>query len=578
MRIRQCLRKLRQDPTLEWGHSAMLLLVLPVSIIRPWLSGDSPTYVGRTLSLLFSGTLVPAAGELGSLGQHPYGTSLFFSLVAFPFSLIDRVAGHAVVQSSLAFYGSWSYVGITAASAVAAVISIRVGSWSLRRLGVNPGPGFAWLATGTGVTGFWAFSTPWYSHTVEFMSILLAIAATLRLIDVAHGGDSARLDSGSRVAGDVSTWRSAGLLGLALAFVLMVRPQNLGVLAVPIIVWMIAGASVNSPAHQRGSSLALRIAPPLLLGLAPLFALNRVVYGRAYPSISSQYGISFFVAPQRSQSVDSLGDAEAHESGTSALGEIFDLVRWATSQLSRMPEFLEWVLLSQSFGVLIWTPIYLLGVLAVIIANKKVGQKLIRQIIVVALIVGHAAVPFGIVLLWRTTASSWGFRYLLPIAPLAIVGYLWSRRLLSPRVVRTADIWLGISVAISTISQVFWGTPSFERHGRIINAMGKADYTVPNMLFRVFEATFSVTEWVLVFASHVPGLILGITTRGQIPQWLFSAVAGGVQSRYDFGEASSWFASLSVSKSLVLLLILGGAAFLIPRAHRFGVSGHHCEH
>ena len=556
----------------------MLLLILPVSIIRPWLSGDSPTYVGRTLSLLFSGNLAPAAGELGSSGPHPYGVSLFFSLVAFPFSLIDRVTGIAVVESSSAFYNSWSYVGITAASAVAAVLAIRAGSWSLRRLGVNPGPGFAWLATGTGVTGFWAFSTPWYSHTVEFMSILLVIAATLRLVDIAYGGDPYGLDSGSRVADRVSTWRSAGLLGLALAFVLMVRPQNLGVLAVPIIAWMIAGASANSPIRQRGSSIALRIAPPLLLGLAPLFVLNRVIYGRFYPSLSSQYGISFFLAPQRPQSVDAFVDAEAHESGPSILGEIVELVRWATSGLHSMPEFLEWVLLSQSFGVLIWTPIYVIGTVAAVAAYRKFGRTSIRQIWFVAVLVGHVAVPFGVVFLWRTTASSWGFRYLLPIAPLAILGYLWGRRLLSPRVVRTADIWLGISIAISTLSQVFWGTPSFERSGRIINVMGKADYTVPNLLFRVFEATFSVTEWVLVFASHVPGLILGIATRGQIPQWLFSAVAGGVQSRYDFDEVSSWFALLSVPKSLVLLLILGGAAFLIPRAHRFGVSKHHCEH
>lgn len=566
MHIGRRLRNLRREPTLEWGHSAMLLLILPITTIRPWLSGDSPTYVGRTLSLLFSGNLVPAAGELGSLGPHPYGASLFFSLVAFPFSLIDRVTGNAVVESSSAFYNSWSYVGITAASAVAAVLAIRAGSWILRRLGVNPGPEFAWLATGTGVTGFWAFSTPWYSHTVEFMSILLVIATTLRLVDIAHGGDSYGLDSGSRVADRVSTWRSAGLLGLALAFVLMVRPQNLGVLAVPIIAWMIAGASANSPTLQRGSSIALRIAPPLLLGLAPLFVLNRVVYGRFYPSLSSQYGISFFLAPQRPQSVD--------EPGPSAFGEIVELVRWATSRLRSIPEFLEWVLLSQSFGVLIWTPIYVIGTVAAVAAYRKFGRTSIRQIWFVALLVGHAAVPFGVVFLWRTSASSWGFRYLLPIAPLAILGYLWGRQLLSPRIVRTADIWLGISIAISTLSQVFWGTPSFERTGRIINSMGKADYTVPNMLSRVFEATFSVTEWVLVFASHVPGLILGIATRGQIPQWFFSAVVGGVQSRYDFADVLSWFVLLSLPKSLVLLLLLGGSAFLIPRAHRLGAVGH----
>ena len=364
--------------------------------------------------------------------MHP-GAGWLAAPFVFVFSLMDRAQGHPVIGDHGAYTYSWSLFGFF----VAALFYFALGVWLYRR-GIEA----IWprldprlnllLALSTGVPVY-VLRRFTMSHAFEFATCALGFWAAARLYRALALGER------------TTPWLAWA--GVAAALNLAVRVNNLNTLVlthtVLLLLFVFDAADLPRPDWATIRRTLWKLTGAIAIALLPLVLFSIVVYGAPYPTPAVMYG-----RPLAGTGSRTAFEVLAH--GLTLVPNVIPLV------------------FSSEFGLLYTNPVLVLGglFLVVALAKKLARQRELPLAIALVLVLGFFGLSTAIVLWWQTTATSYGYRYLFPLYPVALTGLLiaargadrtrWSLR----RALMPAAIALSL---VSVTSQLFFSaSPELE--------------------------------------------------------------------------------------------------------------------
>lgn len=150
------------------------------------------------------------------------------------------------------------------------------------------------------------------------------------------------------------------------------------------------------------------------------------------------------------------------------------------------------ILFGQEFGIFWFSPILFIGTTALFFLEKK--SKVFWYILI------SFGFQFGIVILWGSTASSYGYRYLYSLIPLSFLIFLYFERL---KFYKYYLINFSIFSFLSTL--MFETSTNTQLSLEIIkNSFGNfVRYSQPNYLSGVVETMFSLNSWLIVISTSM---------------------------------------------------------------------------
>ena len=469
---------------------------------------DDATYVAYAMSIAFDGDL-DFSNEIADrlirypngrvLPVHPLGPGIMAAPVVSVLSLGDRLSGHPVVEDRAQLGGSWSYLGYFIASAGALIGGLLLASRTALAMSTSLSPRFLLLIlAGTGLP-FYGLMRFTMGHSFEFFAASLVLWGVVRL----HRQNRDPL-------------RSMLLIGAGVTFSLLVRPANVNILLLPVPVHLILQLAPHAPMRCRAPRPTSGwLAGGTALGLAGTFGVNAFLYGTPYPSFRQQYGSPIVDVAEAAPSASST-TVEASSLGpfAAAIEFVSDTTPRALTALSRVPD-ISTVIFTQEYGLLWFMPIVPIGGVLLLVSLGTLWRRYKRRrsvALVAALSAAYVAVPLGVVLVWQSHASSFGFRYLFSLVPLGLLGLaLWSALPERPRLTPLRPI-LGLLALLATFSllgQVFHGADrTLALAVGIENSFGRFD-AASNRTFAksLISALLRPEAWANMLARGLPGFV-----------------------------------------------------------------------
>ena len=149
------------------------------------------------------------------------------------------------------------------------------------------------------------------------------------------------------------------------------------------------------------------------------------------------------------------------------------------------------ILFGPEFGLFWFSPIIFLGFIKIFFHINKTSTFFI-------------IISFGyqllIVIMWGTTASSYGYRYLFNLIPLSYILILYSRKLIFEK------YYIYAFSLFAFISTLLFETTKLTQLSiqEIPNSFGTiTKYTQPKFLYGVTEALLNINSWIIVFATSL---------------------------------------------------------------------------
>jgi hypothetical protein len=372
------------------------------------LDGDLD-YRNEASVLLAEGRMNPS----GTAPPHPMGPGILAAPFVAAFSLIDRANGHPVVTDRTAYVGSWSYFGMQFATVFYFLAGIALYQIALRRW-VSP---FI-VAVAVVSAGLLYYVTQQFAfgHAYEFFTLALLTATCLGLC---HTNEQ---------------WQIGALvvaIGASIFLALMTRWVNYGALAVPLLTIMTHYLIERQGRYRRALLLSYA---GVVGGLAAVALFHLWAFGIVWPTPEYFYGSTLKVPD----------------------GLALPLV--AIERLANVPL----LLFSSEFG-LIWTfPVLPMAAVAAAFLFLRHVRKDMSWALWAAAFTWCVGVPLVIVLLWQTTASAYGYRFLLPAMPAALLGMalFLNARILDERYGRDGA-WAAGVLPLTLLFLYFLGFVSF---------------------------------------------------------------------------------------------------------------------
>ena len=160
------------------------------------------------------------------------------------------------------------------------------------------------------------------------------------------------------------------------------------------------------------------------------------------------------------------------------------------------------VLFGKEFGILWFSPIIFFGLISSFLINKRIN--FLATIIFLLPFIQS----FGAVLLWRSAASSYGFRYLYSLVPLSIIYFFMHNNLNHFAFFRKT---LVIFSFFSIFSILFFETTMLTQLSTVeeMNSFGREiKYVEPEYLFGYLGAIFQVESYFKIFVTSFLGVAL----------------------------------------------------------------------
>jgi hypothetical protein len=357
-------------------------------------SWDAGSYLSHAFTIGLDGDL-NYGNEVSALGGcmnpartspcHPMGPGILAAPFVAAFSVIDRLNHHPVLKNRQAYVGSWSYFGLQFATAFYFLAGIALYQLALRRW-ISPlivalavvSSGLLWYVT-------FRFS---FGHAYEFFTLALLTAGCVGLCSATERRIIAAL---------------VIVVALATFSTLMVRWVTYGLVSVPVLV-VATHYLIERCGHYRRA---------LLLGYSGIAAGAILVAAFHYYTFRILWPTPGYF----------------YEAGTFdhvAAGAPLSVI---LHNLTNLPL----LVFSSEFGLLYTFPLFPIAVLATLFmwARNVKDEPLTWTVWLLAFGI-CIGVPLAIVLLWQTTASAYGYRFLLPAIPalmLSAAVFLNSRKI-----------------------------------------------------------------------------------------------------------------------------------------------------
>ncbi len=162
------------------------------------------------------------------------------------------------------------------------------------------------------------------------------------------------------------------------------------------------------------------------------------------------------------------------------------------------------IIFTQEFGIFWFSPLIFLGLLISLInfLRSRNNKRLFSFLCLLSY-----AQTFGIVIIWGSVASSYGFRYLYCLVPLSL---LIVSDFKAEKIFLFKSYILSFSV-FATISIIFFETTSGTQLSlnKVTNSFGnEVIYSQPNYLNGVIQSFFELNSYLIIFSTSLLGAVI----------------------------------------------------------------------
>ena len=160
------------------------------------------------------------------------------------------------------------------------------------------------------------------------------------------------------------------------------------------------------------------------------------------------------------------------------------------------------ILFSQEFGIFWFSPIIYVGLIVLIYLLFTSGTKKTLGYLFLLVIYG---IPFSIVILWQSTASSYGYRYLFSLIPIAIIIY---GKFKSFKKTKTLDNYLLIFSIFAGLSILFFETSVGTSLSQNINSFNVEErFSQPKYLQNYISSFMNLNSYLKIFTTSFLGVV-----------------------------------------------------------------------
>lgn len=456
---------------------------------------------------------------------HPIGSGLLAAPFVAVFGILDRVGNHLVINERISHTGSWAFFGFLFAVNLYFLTALFLYWSSLNLFNVKYSVGVNLLIMlSTGVI-YYVLGRFTMSHGFEFFSLALCLYTASKF--------------SRNLCVCVQSYGFWCLFnGLSVVLSLLVRSANLPVIILPYLVLLMYSVEFNRSLTWRPIAI---LTLSLLLWLIPYGIWNYVMFGDMLPEMDQVYG----------------NNLNVNTGITVLLDQGWELFK-NTALL----------LFGTEVGIIYSNPIIVLGFLGAIIFGfhgwHRSAKKTILIIIFSILYIGFF---WAIVLVWRTTASDYGYRYLFPLIPICALYFVVGWRVLEKRTRLAHHIYLGAAILlfiVGILNVCFYKvTPSLSPQDQV-NMFGREHSASLNRYeVNLLEELGNPTTYILVLGKSYFGFLVA---KYALKTNLVDLVADRIKEKY-FPRFIHIPWSIYV-QTFILLVLWGGAGFIFGKIRR----------
>ena len=313
---------------------------------------------------------------------HPVGAGMLAAPFVALFSIVDRIQGHGILADHTRYLGSWSYFAVEFASAFYFLAGIALYQRALRPW-IRPLV-TAIICLSTGILPYVVFKFA-FGHAYEFFAHALILYALVRL----YGSSTTR----QRVLSTI-------VLVIGSASAIFIRFVDIGYLSLPVMLALV----FHWLDHETSSVLKRRAVVFCLWSYGGILA--------SFAVVSLFYSMNFGIPWPRA-------DYFYLENRYSYTGRL-ELLLLIASYVKNIPA----LLFSSEFGLFYTYPVLLPAFVAVtFLWLRNLRREPVAWTLWLLSFGWGVGIPLVIVLLWQTTASVYGYRYLLPALPFLLLAF-----------------------------------------------------------------------------------------------------------------------------------------------------------
>lgn len=450
-----------------------------------------------------------------------FGPGLVAAPVVFFTSLIDRVRKSEIFTERSAFRGTWSFWGMHLAAMLSFLIGLVLYSKTFRLLGFDLSVLKVFVVAAASGLLYYSLHKFTMPHAHEFLALALVLYASILCTTQEYG---------RRLIFYML------FLGLALHLYISIRIGFVNIFLVPFIAYLYANYRNQDVVNFKRWGL-LFFGACIIAGI-PFWIIQYQIYGSVSLIASSAYS-------------DAIGD-RLISNATSWHGLLYLFMTILSSVSNIFP-----LLTSSEFGLLWSYPALLLGVAGVIYLFVT-SEKNLFSVVMFLLTVMFAGYSFAVVLYWGTTGSHYGYRYLLSLFPIAIVGFLVCERFIKEAIqtnwVRRLSITIVVALFVfSALGSIFYdsGNKGLYREGQI-NVYGNYHALSAKGFNReLVKAVVTPEAWRNLINNRTPGFVRAKGTnsyRYLKNKMLFKS------NEIEYGEYTVSYAN-AILQTLVLFIV-----------------------
>lgn len=321
-----------------------------------------------------------------TIPSHFIGTGALVAPFVAVFSAIDRLTGHEVIHDRYNYFTSWSYFGFLFGINFYFLLAVVMMYQVLNEVFMLNRTVVVLAVVSSGVL-YYVLGRFMMSHGMEFFASAATIYFVHRLLK----------QEKTKVILLYSI-----LIGFITTLGLWIRPSNYHMLLLPFISYLFFSVLLH---HKVNIKIIFYIIAAIFISLLPFFYFSDYFFHSIIPSTTAVYGRDLM----------------------QEMGMPNGILNKFLYVLSLTPNLLL-VFFSSEIGILYSSPIIVLGIIgAIYFFIQKYKQNKSSLLWIFSLTFIYFAFPFAIVLVWKTTASDYGYRYLFSLIPLSLLffGYMY---------------------------------------------------------------------------------------------------------------------------------------------------------
>lgn len=373
------------------------------------LKADDASYLshaftlGLDFNLHYENNIANWLSLNGFSAAHPIGPGVLAAPFVALFSIIDYLAHHAIISNVQEYQFSWARFGFVFASVFYFLAGVLLYQKAIEKAKISVTPLLTMLFCSSFGVLYYVLFRPTMGHSYEFFALALCFYAATSVI------------FSLRENNKISPFYTF-LIALSFTLTILIRPANITVFLLPIILFYLYGLVYKSDNPNYGKQFGfccLTMMFWFLLLFSFVIAINLNLYGMIFPSTTAMYGIVVNTMPKLSSAQDIFN----------AIGTL----------ITRLPKIFN-VIFTSEFGLLYASPILVLGILLLVDVFFRAKLKLSNKLVLFTLLGIYLGLPLATVLFWQSQGDAYGFRFLFSWFPVALLGFgLWFSQLSKER-------------------------------------------------------------------------------------------------------------------------------------------------